>query len=315
MKSLPKLLATSVVRGSQQGESHGGIYLVDFEKQIAELMVDWDDSGIDFTGRGWDRGLRGIEFSGGEIFIAASDEIFVYDLEFKVKRSYKNLFLRHAHEINKHENLLFVTSTGYDSILVFDLDRDEFTRGIHLRKTQKGWKSQLFDPQTEDGPQMANNLHLNNVRCSKKGLFTSGLRTDALIHLDSDLNANEYCSLPQGTHNARPFRKGVIFNDTQSDCVRAVSREGEETNLIIPKYEDDELTHTDLDDSRIARQGFARGLCLFDQNLIAVGSSPSTISLFDLEQKAKIGSVNLSMDIRNAIHGLEVWPYEGILDS
>jgi WD40 repeat protein len=315
MKSLPKLLATSVVRGSQQGESHGGIYLVDFEKQIAELMVDWDDSGIDFTGRGWDRGLRGIEFSGGEIFIAASDEIFVYDLEFKVKRSYKNLFLRHAHEINKHENLLFITSTGYDSILVFDLDRDEFTRGIHLRKTQKGWKSQLFDPQTEDGPQMANNLHLNNVRCSKKGLFTSGLRTDALIHLDSDLNANEYCSLPQGTHNARPFRKGVIFNDTQSDCVRAVSREGEETNLIIPKYEDDELTHTDLDDSRIARQGFARGLCLFDQNLIAVGSSPSTISLFDLEQKAKIGSVNLSMDIRNAIHGLEVWPYEGVLDS
>ena len=315
MKSLPKLLATSVVRGSQQGESHGGIYLVDFEKQIAELMVDWDDSGIDFTGRGWDRGLRGIEFSGGEIFIAASDEIFVYDLEFKVKRSYKNLFLKHAHEINKHENLLFITSTGYDSILVFDLDRDEFTRGIHLRKTQKGWKSQLFDPQTEDGPQMANNLHLNNVRCSKKGLFTSGLRTDALIHLDSDLNANEYCSLPQGTHNARPFRKGVIFNDTQSDCVRAVSREGEEKNLIIPKYEDDELTHTDLDDSRIARQGFARGLCLFDQNLIAVGSSPSTISLFDLEQKARIGSVNLSMDIRNAIHGLEVWPYEGVLDS
>ena len=315
MKSLPKLLATSVVRGSQQGESHGGIYLVDFEKQIAELMVDWDDSGIDFTGRGWDRGLRGIEFSGGEIFIAASDEIFVYDLEFKVKRSYKNLFLKHAHEINKHENLLFVTSTGYDSILVFDLDRDEFTRGIHLRKTQKGWKSQLFDPQTEDGPQMANNLHLNNIRCSKKGLFTSGLRTDALIHLDSDLNANEYCSLPQGTHNARPFRKGVIFNDTQSDCVRAVSREGEETNLVIPRYEDDELTHTDLDDSRIARQGFARGLCLFDQNLIAVGSSPSTISLFDLEQKARIGSVNLSMDIRNAIHGLEVWPYEGVLDS
>ena len=315
MKSLPTLIATSVVRGSQQGESHGGIYLVDFEEQIAELMVDWDDSGIDFTGRGWDRGLRGIEFSGGEIFIAASDEIFVYDLEFKVKRSYKNPFLKHAHEINKHENLLFVTSTGYDSILVFDLDRDEFTRGIHLRKTPKGWKSQLFDPQTEDGPQMANNLHLNNVRCSKKGLFTSGLRTDALIHLDSDLNANEYCSLPQGTHNARPFRKGVIFNDTQSDCLRAVSREGEETNLAIPRYEEDELTHTDLDDSRIARQGFARGLCLFDQNLIAVGSSPSTISLFDLEQKTRIGSVNLSMDIRNAIHGLEVWPYEGLLDS
>ena len=41
MKKLPIILATSVVRGSQQGESHGGIYLVDFENQAAEMMVDW----------------------------------------------------------------------------------------------------------------------------------------------------------------------------------------------------------------------------------------------------------------------------------
>jgi len=314
MKLLPTLIATSVVRGSQQGESHGGIYLIDFENQIANIMVDWDDSGIDFTGRGWDRGLRGIEFSGGEIFVAASDELFVYDQDFNIKRSYKNDFLKHAHEMNKFENLLFVTSTGYDSLLVFDLNRDEFTRGIHLRKGTNGWKSQLFDPLSKDGPEMANNLHLNNVRCSKKGLFVSGLRTGALIYMDSDLNAKEYCSLPEGTHNARPFKQGVIFNDTKSDCVRAVSRDGNETNFKVPAYDETELTHTNLDDSRIARQGFARGLCLVDQKLIAVGSSPSTINLFNLEEKKKVASVNLSMDIRNAIHGLEVWPYERVLD-
>ena len=314
MKLLPTLIATSVVRGSQQGESHGGIYLIDFENQIANIMVDWDDSGIDFTGRGWDRGLRGIEFSGGEIFVAASDELFVYDQEFNIKRSYKNDFLKHAHEMNKFENLLFVTSTGYDSLLVFDLNRDEFTRGIHLRKGTNGWKSQLFDPLSKDGPEMANNLHLNNVRCSKKGLFVSGLRTGALIYMDSDLNAKEYCSLPEGTHNARPFKQGVIFNDTKSDCIRAVSRDGNETNFKVSTYDETELTHTNLDDSRIARQGFARGLCLVDQKLIAVGSSPSTINLFNLEEKKKVASVNLSMDIRNAIHGLEVWPYERVLD-
>ena len=60
MQKLPTIIATSVVRGSQQRESHGVIYLVDFQKQEADLVVDWDDSGIDFTGRGWDRGLRGI---------------------------------------------------------------------------------------------------------------------------------------------------------------------------------------------------------------------------------------------------------------
>ena len=249
MQKLPTIIATSVVRGSQQGESHGGIYLVDFQKQEADLVVDWDDSGIDFTGRGWDRGLRGIEFRGDEIYIAASDELFVYDLNFQVKRSYKNRFLKHAHEINRFENLLFITSTGYDSLLVFDLERDEFTRGLHLRKTQEGWKSQLYDPKTEEGPEPGNNLHLNNVRCSKKGLFASGLRTNALIRMDSDLNPSEFCSLPEGTHNSRPFKDGILFNDTQSNCVRWIKRDGSEVNFRVPLFPEEELTHQNFDDS------------------------------------------------------------------
>ena len=42
--------------------------------------------------------------------------------------------------------------------------------------------------------------------------------------------------------------------------------------------------------------------------LIADGSSPSTISVYDLYSNKMVISVNLSMDARNAIHGLEVWP-------
>ena len=37
---LPKLIATSVVRGSAQGESHGGIYTVDFATKKGEQHVD-----------------------------------------------------------------------------------------------------------------------------------------------------------------------------------------------------------------------------------------------------------------------------------
>ena len=55
---LPKLIATSVVRGSQQGGSHGGIYTVDFESPTGEQHVDWNTSKIDFEGRGADRGLH-----------------------------------------------------------------------------------------------------------------------------------------------------------------------------------------------------------------------------------------------------------------
>ena len=41
----------------------------------------------------------------------------------------------------------------------------------------------------------------------------------------------------------------------------------------------------------------------------AGGSSPSTVSVYDLAANQRVMSVNLSMDVRNAIHGLEIWPY------
>ena len=75
MTKIPKLIATSVVRGSQQGESHGGVYTVDFEKQEVEQHVDWNKGKIDFEGSGADRGLRGIAFSDEDILIAASDKL------------------------------------------------------------------------------------------------------------------------------------------------------------------------------------------------------------------------------------------------
>ena len=65
---LPKLIATSVVRGSQQGESHGGIYLIDLESAAFEQVVDWNDASINWEGRGMDRGLRGIAFHDAYIY-------------------------------------------------------------------------------------------------------------------------------------------------------------------------------------------------------------------------------------------------------
>lgn len=77
------LIATSVVRGSKQGESHGGIFLIDLDRQRVAQRIDWNTTNIDWQGRGWDRGLRGIEFDGDQIYIAASDELFAYNRDFE----------------------------------------------------------------------------------------------------------------------------------------------------------------------------------------------------------------------------------------
>jgi len=306
---LPKILATSVVRGSQQGDSQGGVYLIDFNNKKTVQRVDWNKSDIDFSGRGWDRGLRGIAFHKEEILIAASDELFVFDQDFNIKRSFTNPYFKHAHEIFKYQNFLFITSTGFDSILVFDLLSEQFINAAHLQYRNQNWRCSKFNPTKNKGPDFNNELHINNVYCNQNGLYISGLKTRALIHIDKNLTAQEYWQLPPGVHNARPFKQGVIFNDTQNNSFKVINPNRQTLSFKIPQYPQDNLTHVNLDDSRIARQGFARGLCWLSEKIIAIGSSPSTISLFNLEQRKKVGAVNLTMDIRNAIHGLAVWPY------
>ena len=306
--SLPKLIATSVVRGSQKGQSHGGVYLIDFAEQRVEQKIDWNTGDIDFTGRGWDRGLRGIEFTENELWIAASDELFCYSPTFELIGSYRNEYLRHCHEICRRDNLLFLTSTGFDSILAFDLNEKEFIWGLYLSKNGRQWVAQRFDPRGRGGPDFTNSYHLNMVRVNADGVTFSGLNTQALLALSGDMSVSEVCSLPRGCHNAMPHGGGVLLNDTASDVVRYVSRSGRSVAVSVPTFPEGELEYRGVDDSRIARQGFGRGLCIINEQLIAAGSSPSTISIIDLQAGARVTAVNLTMDIRNAIHGLECWP-------
>ena len=307
--NLPKLIATSVVRGSEKGQSHGGVYTIDFNSQEVEQHIDWNDGDIDFSGRGWDRGLRGIEFIDQEVWIAASDELFCYSPEFELLGSYRNEYLKHCHEISRRDHLLFLTSTGYDSVLVFNLKTLSFIWGLYISRNGDDWTGQRFDPMAKSGPPFSNNYHINMIHVAESGVYFSGLHTRALLRLSSDMSITKTCSLPEGIHNARPFLEGVIFNDTKSDVIRHVSRNGESIVLPVPIYNTEELQFHGVDDTKVARQGFGRGLCVVNERLIAAGSSPSTISLYDVGSKERISAVNLTMDIRNAIHGLEVWPF------
>ena len=307
---LPKLIATSVVRGSQQGESHGGVYTVDFHTGEGAQQVDWNTDEIDWEGRGADRGLRGITFDDDDIYIAASDELFVYDRQFNIVRSHKNKYLKHCHEIHRVDSHIFLTSTGFDSLLSFNIETQQFDWGFHLQKPHGDWSGFAFDPRGNSGPRPVNDFHINTVFMDKHGIYMSGLRSEAVLHINNAMQVNAICSLPKGTHNARPWKDGVIFNDTNIDAVRYVAKDGTEKIFKVHTYDDSMIQNMGIDDSKIARQGFGRGLCTIDDRFIAGGSSPSTITIYDIETESKVGFVNLSMDVRNAIHGLELWPYD-----
>jgi hypothetical protein len=306
-----RLIATTVVRGSRQGESHGGAYVIDLENQAVRQALDRNTTEIDWQGHGGDRGLRGIAIHDQTVFVAASDELFAYSPDFRLLGSWRNPWLRHCHEITVWQDNLFLTSTAYDSILAFDIGQQRFHWALHVDMEGFNFRAAVYDPNGEDGPMMLDKLHLNNVVPTQGGMYLSGLRTGGVL-LFNGQHVRMAVTLPGGSHNAQPFRDGVLFNDCQSDSVRYVGRgeRNEDRSLPVPRYDPSELTHGDLDDSRVARQGFARGLCVLSERVVAGGSSPATVTLYDLAENRQLRSVRLTTDVRNAIHGLEPWPFD-----
>jgi hypothetical protein len=316
MEQLPTVITTSVIRSARQGESHGGVYLVDLHSGKFEQVIDWNDRSINWEGRGGDRGLRGIAFYQGRVYIAASDEVFVYNRRFQLLESYRNKYLKHCHEICVSGETLYLTSTGLNSVLEFDLVTKRFTcghaivhgkrKGLLRRLTSPGMQLITFDPNDNEGLPSAmwrDDMHINNVSAYERGITISGTRIDSLLVLSANV-LRKYAPLPIGTHNAMLYKTGIIYNDTRANRMVVASRANRiKKSFPVPHFRD--LPESSADD--YARQGFGRGLCSLGDNYLIAGSSPSTVSVYDVRSGERVQLVNLSKDIRNCIHGLELW--------
>ncbi len=254
----------------------------------------------------------------------------MYDPSFNRVGSFSNPYLKHCHEIDVDGDSLYVTSTGCYSVLRYDLSDRRFVDGflVRFQGLQRTWTKALrrtggrrlgdlippkpalrwFDPNQPHGPLPFDTCHLNSVTATAGRVFVAGRRLRGLHEID-DGRLSIYATVPPDTHNTRPFRDGVLMNDTDADAVRYTSRDGD-TRLSVPvaSYPEAEVQNLHLAVGR-ARQAFGRGLTVHADRYLIAGSSPATVSVFDLEERRLIKTVNLTMDVRNAVHGLEIWPF------
>jgi hypothetical protein len=315
---LPTVLMTDVVRSSKQGDSHGGAYIINLETKSFEQVLDWNRVDIKWEGRGQGRGLRGICFVGAEIYIAASDELFVFDQQFNILRSFRCDYLHHCHEIAYDGGqYIYLSATSYDSVLRFDVHAQRFDQGWWMQTVDREYDGKMvkaldaaaYNPNEPDGAKEGDNLHINNVCVAGKVPLFSGLSMNLLVAIQEGESRPFSLVLPT-THNAQPLGKGVVMNSTGQDAVVMADRQGRMIKMFnYPRYDESELTNTDIPGD-YARQAFGRGLCIDHNNrLVIAGSSPGTVSAFDVQSEAMVATVQVSNDLRNAPHGLEIWPY------
>ena len=310
-RHITKLVTTSVIRGSVRGETHGGICVLDLEAQSVLRTYDRDDSDIDWTSASGGRGLRGIAVDGDTVYVATGAELLAMTPEFSVVDTWRCPFLLDAHGVFVWERMLYMTSAVYDSIVGFDLDQRRFVWGMNIVRKSNQFAVSGFDPNANEGPLPLDKLHINNVHCNRHGMYITGLKTGGMLHFNGT-RIRMAVELPANARNAQPYRDGVLFNDSDAGALRYTGRgDGREDRAMrVPERSAAELENSDAIEQGIVRSGFARGLCVLSGHIVAGGSSPSTVTLYDLAANETLGSVHIAQDARESLHSIARWPFD-----
>jgi len=302
---LPKVLTSNIIRNSRKNKKHGGLYLVDLETGTFDTVSEYQES-INWIGRGLDRGLRGLAFYKDMVVVVSAYSIILFDKQFNIIDIINHDCLKFCHETYVYKDVLYITSTGHNSIILFDLKNRKFLYGIKVR----GKSVVKMDVRKYIGVKSYDSMHINSVFCDERGIFISGTNRHDLLLIDRRLRMSVYCKIPPRTHNCYPMgRNKIIMNDT--DNGRIVIKNIKNNRMLqtfnitrIPRHK---MVNGDIT-ARTARQPFARGLTRFKRFIIG-GSSPGMISVYNMKDNQHIKNILISNDVCLAIHGLEVWPF------
>jgi hypothetical protein len=296
-----KVLASSVIRSTHRGDSHGGLYIVDTDRGTYEQVLSWDYEKIRWEGKGGDRGLRGLIFHKDRLFAAGANELFEFNKDFELIDQHTHPLLDGTHELAIHNDCIYNISNCYDAILCFDLASKQWTTGFQHIKTRMPIVFNLYD--NPPIPRV-DTLHLDSVTIRDDWLYYAGSTTEHLygIHIITGMSAEPILLYHKNTHNAQFWKDGIVFNRSlESDTCYQVGN-----NLVrhwpTPKCDRSLITNAGLPADH-ARAEYTRGMVVGEHSL-CIGTSPACIHEFILSREAPISTVRLTHDIRNSICGM-----------
>lgn len=331
-----KLLASCIVRLSEKGDAHGYLYLVDLKSKNGKKVFTWDDENIDWEGRGGSRGLRGIAFYKEFIIVSTSNRLLFLNKDFDFVSAFNSHLFMDIHEMSLYGDELYITSTQYDLVLVFNLNQMKITKGYFIKPLVKNAKKQeifhkkfvsfkkkilyrfdfsnSFDNKFEfveidvnnyipQKTEITRSVHINTVFSMNGYLCFTGTQYNYVFGI-KDGKLSKVGTIPFGTHNVHPFNDGYIMNYTSDSSLVITNNKGK----IIKKYpvKFDESNVKGSYEVSNAKAGWNRGLVIH-QNMAYVGCSPATVNCIDLKT-GDTSFITLDNDVRNSIHGLDILP-------
>ncbi len=298
-----KVIASSVIRSAMRGESHGGLYIVDSDKQIIKQVLDWNYPFIRWDSGGGDRGIRGMVFYKDYLYAAGATYIYKFNKKFELVDKFSNEYFDGTHEMVIVDNILYSIANQFDAIWRFNLNTEEWIDGFqHIL----GQTPILFKPNEEI--QHGDSLHLDSVSVKDGFVWYAGSTTEYLYGFNMDTLEQKQIKLYfRNTHNAQLWKDGIIFNRSlESETCYQV---GDSLVCSWKTPRMDRNTIRNILPGDHARAEYTRGMAI-EGDKIAIGTSPASVHFFSLESEKPSLSAIITTDIRNSVCGLSLYPWE-----
>lgn len=179
---------------------------------------------------------------------------------------------------------------------------------MHVQTDHFQFRPAIFDPLGSDGPIPIDKLKLRNIHSGKGGLYFAGLNTGGLLHFNGE-KIQMLAELPRGAQDPYLFRNGIVFNDSHAGVLRYAGDDdgNEDRALKVPFFEETDHDRHDSSETRQQKRGYGRGLCVLSGSVVAGGSTPAGVSVYDLRQNRKLASVWFTRNTHEAVNCIEAW--------
>ena len=299
-----KILASSVIRSTHRGDSHGGLYVIDTTISKTEQVLDWAFEDIRWDlNLGGDRGLRGLIFHNDLLYAAGARHLFIFNKNFELVDQYTHPLLDGTHELAIEDDKIFNISNYYDSILVFDIITKQWLGGF---QHQIGRHPIKFDCMLSQ----SDSMHLDTVSVKDGIVWYAGSTTEYLYGTNwasmETVHPIKLCF--RNTHNANFWKDGIVFNRSlESDTIYQVG-DTLQQRWPTPVFDKSKLTNSGLPADH-ARTEYTRGMVLGEDS-ICIGTSPACVHEFELGRDEPISTTRLTCDIRNSICGMTQYQWD-----
>jgi hypothetical protein len=276
---------TAMHRTANNEESHGYLLEIDWGKKRILKKIEapplW--SHFNWRNRGGRRGLRGITFYNGLIWVASCEMVFGLDPDtLELERMVSHPYLAHIHEIKGGEEGIWITSTGGEGVILIN---------EHEQVLHEAW---LCGKPVEDlrvKLDFQQKYHVNSVFFHDSKVYMYATKTGEVFRI-RPFPIEVEVKLESGCHNVRQTLYGWARNHSQSSFFKI----GEKKLLLPRRGPEGEFTSP----------GWLRGMDWIDPHRVLIGSTPAALYEIDAAKMEIVGEMKIEKDVSWTVSGLYV---------